>query len=67
MEIAPQQKIQDINDRCDKAMVEIRPILEKYQLEFAARIHGTEAAIIALPVLKDTKYPSPVKSPIQMA
>jgi len=65
MELAPQQKAQDINDRCDKAMEEIRPILEKHQLEFAARFHVGEAALLAIPVLKDLKY-EPQKSPIQM-
>ena len=65
-ELSPQQQSQDVNDRCGKAMAEIKPILEKYQLEFAARLQPTEAALIAMPILKDMKFQAMQKSPIQL-
>mgnify|MGYP001615991069 CR=1 FL=1 len=66
LDLTDEQKRKDINDRCDAAMDEIRPILEKYQVEFAARLHAGDAAIIAMPVLKDMKYKQNMKSPIQL-
>ena len=66
LDLTDEQKRKDISDRCGAAMKEVRPILEKYQVEFAARLHAGDAAIIALPVLKDMKYLPDVKSPIQL-
>jgi hypothetical protein len=65
LELAPEQKTADIKERCDAAENEIKPILAKYQVQFAARLIPTESALLAVPCLKDTKY-EPIPSPIQV-
>lgn len=65
VELFAAEKQQEMNTRIQAALDELRPILDKHQVEFAAMLKMVDSAIVAFPVLKDTKY-EPKPSPIEV-